>query len=92
MSKPCLLLIHCSNVLRRRKDKCAVSNFRPLVIHGGGRATSDLKASSWELAFQLAELGLLISNRNYIAVLQASLALVTGANSDWQRLDHEKND
>jgi hypothetical protein len=91
MSKPCLLLIHCSNVLRRRKDKCAVKNFRPLVIHGGDRATSDLKASSWELAFQLAELGLLISNRNYIAVLQASLALITGANSDRQRLDHENS-
>jgi hypothetical protein len=91
MSKPCLLFIHCSNVLRRRKDKCTAKPFRPLVVQGGGRATSDLKTGSWELAFQLAELGLLISNRNYIAVLQASLALITGANSDGQRLDHEKN-
>ena len=87
MSKPCLLLIHCSNVLRRRKDKCAVKNFRPVVIHGRSRAPLDLKANSWELAFQLAELGMLISNRNYIAVLQASIAFITGASSDRHRLD-----
>jgi hypothetical protein len=87
MSKPHLLLIHCSNVIRGRKDKRAVKNFRPLVVHGAGRVPPDLKASSWELAFQLAELGMLISSRNYVAVLQASIAFITGANSDWQRLD-----
>jgi hypothetical protein len=87
MSKPHLLLINCANVLRPQKDRRAVRKFRPLVIHGRSRAPLDLKANSWELAFQLAELGMLISNRNYIAVLQASIAFITGASSDRHRLD-----
>jgi hypothetical protein len=87
MSKPRLLLIHCSNITQPRKDKSEVKNFRPLLIRGRDRGTSDLKASSWELAFQLAELGMLASNRNYLALLQASMAVVTGANSVWRRID-----
>jgi hypothetical protein len=56
MSKLHLLLIHCSNILRPRKDKRDGKNFQLLVIHGGDRSTTDFTASSWALASQLVEL------------------------------------
>jgi hypothetical protein len=89
MSKPRLLLVHCSTILQPRKDKSEVKNFRPFLIRGRDRGTPDLKASSWELAFRLAELGMLVSSRNYLALLQASMVVITGANSDC-RIDKSK--
>jgi hypothetical protein len=86
MSKPRLLLVHCSTIFQPRKDKSEIKHFRPLLIRGSDRETPDLKASSWELAFQLAELGMLVSSRNYLALFQASMVFITSANSDWQRM------
>ncbi|WP_426437255.1 hypothetical protein [Bradyrhizobium genosp. P] len=44
------------------------------------------------LRFQLIELGLLISNRNYAALLQASIAFVTGAGPAPKQLRSEQAD
>jgi len=54
MSKPRLLLIHCSNGIRPgAKHRRRGRSFRPLVIHGGARARSAPRESSWEAAFEL---------------------------------------
>ena len=83
MPKPQLLLIRCMNILRPKKmSKGHDNRFRPLIFDGRDRTTPDLRESSWMFAFQLIELGLLISNRNYTAFVQAGIAFVTGANAD----------
>jgi hypothetical protein len=81
MSKPRLLLIHCSNGIRpgatHRERSCS---FRPLVIHGGTRARSAQRESSWEAALELINLGFLISHGNYLAFLQASTTVLEACN------------
>jgi hypothetical protein len=68
MSKPRLLLIHCSNGVRpEAKHRQRGRSFRPLVIHVGARARSVPRQSSWEAALELINLGLLISHGNYLA-------------------------
>src|SRR5713101_7315743 len=62
MSKPRLLLIHCSNGVRpAAKHRQHGRSFRPLVIHGGARARSVPREGSWEAALELINLGFLIS-------------------------------
>ena len=51
-------------------------SFRPLVIHGGARARSVPRESSWEAALDLINLGFLISQGNYLAFLQASIIVL----------------
>lgn len=75
MSKARLRLIHCSDNVgpgakRRRHDR----SFRPSVVDGGWRAISVPGEDVWEAAFELVDLGLLISQANYLAFLEASIA------------------
>ena len=87
MSKSRLLLIHCSNgVLPAAKHRQRGRGFRPLVIHGGARARSVPRESSWEAALELINLGFLISHGNYLAFLQASITVLEAYN----RTDPEK--
>jgi hypothetical protein len=87
MSKPRLLLIHCSNGVRPgAKHRQRGRSFRPLVIHGGARARSVPRESSWEAALELINLGFLISHGNYLAFLQASITVLEAYN----RTDPEK--
>jgi hypothetical protein len=77
MSKPRLQLIHCSNGIRpEAKYRRHGRGFRPLVIHGGARARSVPRESSWEAALELVNLGFSISHRNYLAFLQASITVL----------------
>jgi hypothetical protein len=75
MSKARLRLIHCSDNIepgarRQRHDR----SFRPSVVDGGWRAISVPAENAWEAAFELVNLGLLVSQANYLAFLEASLA------------------
>jgi hypothetical protein len=75
MSKPRLQLIHCSNGIRPEAEhRQRGRSFRPLVIHGGARARSAPRESSWEAA--LINLGSLIFHANYLALLQASMTVL----------------
>src|SRR6202035_4369264 len=77
MSKPRLLLIHCSNGVRPgAKHPQRGRGFRPLVVHGGARARSVPRESSWEAALKLFDLGFLACQLNYLAFLQASLTIL----------------
>jgi hypothetical protein len=81
MSKPRLLLIHCSNGIRPgATHRQSGRSFRPLVIHGGARARSAQRESSWEAALELINLGFLISHVNYLAFLQASTTVLKACN------------
>jgi hypothetical protein len=87
MSKPHLLLIHCSNGIRpgakhRQRDR----SFRPLVIHGAARARYAPKETSWDAALELINLGFLIYHGNCLAFLQASISVLETCN----RIDPEK--
>jgi hypothetical protein len=80
-------LIHCSNGIQpgeKRRERGR--SFRPLVIHGGARARSEPRQSSWEAALELINLGFLISGRNYLGFLQASITVLDAYN----RTDPEK--
>jgi hypothetical protein len=77
MSKPRLRLVQCANAIRQgAKHGQRGRSFRPLVIHGGARARSAPRESSWEAAFELINLGLLVSHSNYLAYLQASITVL----------------
>jgi hypothetical protein len=81
MSKPHLLLIHCSDdILAGTKGRQRGRSFRPLVIHGGARASSVPRQSSWEAALELIHLGFSISHGNYLAFLQASTTVLEAYN------------
>ena len=81
MSKPRLLLIHCSNGIRPgAKHRQHGRSFQPLVIHGAARARPVLRESSWEAALKLIDLGFLISHVNYLAFVQASIAVLDAYN------------
>ncbi len=79
MPKPRLRLVHSSNGTRlgvyRQRDR----SFRPLVIQGA-RAKSAPRESSWEAGLELINLGFLASCRNYLAFLQASIAVLEACN------------
>jgi hypothetical protein len=79
MSKPRLQLIHCSNGIRPGAKQRGRS-FRPVVIHGGARARSAPRESSWEAALELINLGLLVSHVNYLAFLQTSTTVLDACN------------
>jgi hypothetical protein len=73
MSKPRLLVIHCSNGIRPdAKHRQHGHSFRPLVIHGAARPRPVPRGSSWEAALNLIDLGFLLS----ITFLQASMAVL----------------
>jgi hypothetical protein len=77
MSKPRLLLIHCSKGIQpRAEQRQRGRGFRPLVIHGRARARSAPRESSWEAALELINLGFLISRCNYLAFLRASTTVL----------------
>jgi hypothetical protein len=77
MSKPRLLLIHSSNGVRPRANHGQRRrSFRPLVILGGARARSAPEQNSWESALKLIDLGFLACQLNYLAFLQATLAVL----------------
>jgi hypothetical protein len=81
MSKPRLRLIHCSNGVRpRAKHRQHGRSFRPLVVHGGARARSVPRESSWEAALKFFDLGFLACQLNYLAFLQASLTVLEAHN------------
>ena len=81
MSKPRLLSIDCSNGVRSRaKHRQRGRGFRPLVIHGGARAKSAPRESSYEAALELINLGFLICHGNYLAFLQANITFLEAYN------------
>jgi hypothetical protein len=87
MSKPRLLLIHCSNGIRPgAKHRQRRRSFRPLVIHGGAQARSVPRESSWEAALEPINLGFLVFHAHYLIFLQASIAVLEAYN----RPDPEK--
>ena len=87
MSKPLLLLIHCSkDIPRGAAQRQRGRGFRPVVIDGGARARSAPRESSWEAALELINLGCLICRGNYLAFLQASITVLEAYN----RTDPEK--
>jgi hypothetical protein len=51
-----------------------------LVIHGGARARSAPKESSWEAALELIDLGFSTYHGNYLAFLQAGIAVLEAHN------------
>jgi hypothetical protein len=80
MSKPRLRLVHSSNgtrlgVVHRQRDRSV-----RLLVMQGGRAKSALRESPWEAGLELINLGLLASCRNYLAFLQASMAVLEACN------------
>jgi len=78
MSKPRLQLIHCSDGIRPvAKRPQHGRSFRPLVIHGGASVPRE---SSWDAAFKLVDLGFSISHVNYLAFLQAGIAVLDAYN------------
>ena len=79
VSKPRLLLIHCSNGIRPgAKHRQCRRSFRPFVIDGGSRAKSGPSESPWESALELINLGFFISHSNYLAFLQSSMTALEG--------------
>jgi hypothetical protein len=75
MPKARLHLIVCSDNVepearRRRSDR----SFRPSVIDGGKRATAVPAGDPWQALLELFDLGLLVSQTNYLAFTAASLA------------------
>src|SRR5258708_15944028 len=81
MSKSRLLLINCSNGIRLGgKPRHHGHSFRPLVIHGGARAKSVPRVSAWEAALELMDLSFSISNKNYRALLHASITILDAYN------------
>jgi hypothetical protein len=85
MSKPHLLLIHCSNGARpEAKHRQRGRRFRPVVIHGGARARSAPRESLWEAALELSIL--VFQFPMAITLLQASMTVIEAYN----RTDLEK--
>jgi hypothetical protein len=81
MSKPHLLLIHCSDgIPAGAKGRQRGRSFRPLVIRGGARARSVPRQSSWEAALELIDLGFLASHASYLAFMQAGLTVLESYN------------
>jgi hypothetical protein len=77
MSKPSLQLIHCSNgILPGAKRRQNGRSFRPLIIDGGVRSAAG--AHSWQAALELFDLGLVVFYRNYLALLEANMAVLDG--------------
>lgn len=74
MPKARLHLICCSDDIgpearRRRSDR----SFRPSVIDGGKRAIAVPAGDPWQALLELFDLGLLVSQTNYLAFVAASL-------------------
>lgn len=76
MSKPSLQLIHCSNGNSGAKRRESGSGFRPYVIPGGARSAPNER--SWEAALELVDFGFLVCYENYLAFLEASVAVLGG--------------
>lgn len=79
MSKPSLQLIHCSSSIppgaRRRQSS---RSFRLAIIDGGVKPTAG--EHPFETALELIGLGLVVSCRNYLAFLEASMTFLDGSN------------
>jgi hypothetical protein len=74
MPKARLRLILCSDDIgpeakHRRSDR----SFRPAVINGGKRAIAVPAGNPWEALRELLDLGVLVSQTNYLAFVAASL-------------------
>src|SRR6267154_485230 len=81
MSKPRILLMHCSIGLRPgAKHPQSGRGFRPLFIHVRASSRSVPRESSWEAALELINLGFLISHGNYLVFLQASITVLEAYN------------
>ncbi|MGQ0684012.1 hypothetical protein [Bradyrhizobium sp.] len=77
MSKPRLRLVHSSNdtepaalIWQRGRG------LRPLVLQGEGHAGPSASEEIWEAGLELVHLGLLTSCRNYLAFVQATIAVL----------------
>jgi hypothetical protein len=97
MSKPRLVLVHCSNGIRpKAKHRRHGSSFQPLVIQGGaparfvqggGPARFVPGESSREAALKLIELGFLVFQMNNLAFLQAGTSVLEACNGIVDHLD-----
>jgi len=75
MPKARLHLIVCSDgpeARDRRRDR----GFRPSVIDGGKRTIAVPAGYPWQALLELFDLGLLVSQANYLAFVAASLAVL----------------
>ncbi|MGX9432739.1 MULTISPECIES: hypothetical protein [Bradyrhizobium] len=85
MSKPRLLLIHCSSGIRPgAKYGQHGRSFRPLIIDRAARARPAPSESSWEAALNPTNVGFLIS----ITFLQVSMAVLDA----WTHPENDQRD
>jgi hypothetical protein len=88
MSKPRLVLVHCSNGIRpKAKHRRHGSSFQPLVIQGGAPARFVPGESSREAALKLIELGFLVLQMNNLAFLEATIIVLDACNGIVDQLD-----
>jgi hypothetical protein len=88
MSKPRLVLVHCSNGIQpNAKLRRHGSGFQPLVIQGGAPARSVPGASPQEAALKLVELGFLVFQMNNLAFLEATMIVLEACNGIVDQLD-----
>jgi hypothetical protein len=74
MPKARLHLILCSDDIGpEAKHRRSVRSFRPSVIDGGKRAIAEPAGDPWQAGLELFDLGLLVSQANYLAFVAASL-------------------
>jgi hypothetical protein len=77
MTKAHLHLISCSDdiepeAMRRRRGR----SFQPSVIDGGKRAIDAPREKLWETMLDLFDLGILVSQANYLTFVAASLTVI----------------
>jgi hypothetical protein len=79
MSKPSLQLIHCSNgIAAGAKRRHTGRSFRPEIIDGGLKSATT--EHPWETALELFVVGVLVFCGNYLALVEASTAVLNGSN------------
>jgi hypothetical protein len=91
MPKAHLRLILCSDDIgpearRRRNDR----SFRPSVIDGGKRAIAVPAGNPWQGLLELFDLGLLVSQTNYLFFAAAGLAALE--HHGWADFQTEQSD
>jgi hypothetical protein len=79
LQKPSLRLIHCSNGIGpEARHRPRAGGFRPFVIRGGYGSVPGERP--WQAALELIDLGFLVFFGNYLALVEASTAVLGGRN------------
>ena len=87
MPKARLHLIRCSgDIVPEAKQRRSDRSFRPSVIDGGKRAIAAPAGNPWQGLIELFDLGVLVSQTNYLAFVAASLAALES--QGWAQAKH----